>query len=168
MSNPFSYKLIETLKNRKTISNGLTIPYLIGSYRLVNIKLTDGAESVLELLTELANSETTMKPVLQHCGDIGKYVIGLQSKSFCLKYFSNELAFKNQTGEKTLYVTSNAASFLGRNIDEIAKALYEKYKDSIVQRNYSWRGYKQVWEPFDTNEIEVIKSIEKLTTTYKH
>jgi hypothetical protein len=105
MSSPLSYKLIETLKNRNTISNGLTIPYLIGSYKIANIELGDGAKGVSELLIELVNTETNMKPVIQHCGDIGKYVVGLKTKDFCERYFSKELAFYNQAGEKTLFVT---------------------------------------------------------------
>lgn len=161
MNNPLWYRLIETLKKSNTITNGLTIPYLIGSYRLANLDLGVGVKGVSELLVELSNSETTMKPVLQHCGDIGEFVIGLRTKDFCEIFFSKELVFNNQSNEKTLYVTSNATT-LGQTIDDIANALYEKYKDFIEQENYSWRVDKQVWEPFDNNEIAVIKSIERI------
>lgn len=154
------YSLIQLLKTKGEIKNGVTIPFLIGAYRLVNIGFENNKSCIHELLSEIYNSTTELKPVLQNCDDIRQYVIGLKTKDFCDKNFKNEFTFKNKAGEKTLIVTQNANS-LGNDIESISNSLYQKYHERLQNETYSWRPYKENWEEFNDKEINLIKQSKR-------
>lgn len=151
------YKLITSLQKEGVIQNGLTIPYILGAIKIVDNKFKITDTSVLNLFKQIVNSDLELKSVLQHC-DIGQYVIGLQSKSNCETKFPKELAFTNEKGEKSLYVTSNANP-LGDNIEKISENLLYKYKECIEKEHFSWNVLKRKWEEFSPVETMQIKLI---------
>lgn len=151
------YSLIKHFKEENAISNGLTIPFLLGAIALLNKEIKLNENSISSLLYEIAESETELNPVLQKCTDIKEYVISLRTKEFCRANFKSELVFKNTVGENSLFVSQNAAS-LGKNIDEISENLEKIYASALRNKKYSWKGFGETWEEFNEKEIELINS----------
>jgi len=158
---PFWYILIDRLKRQKVISNGATIPYIIGAYELVDKSFLIDGNSINYLLTDIVNSSTEQVAVIQLCPDIHQFVVGLDNKQFCEIYFKKEKSFTNSSNEKTLYITQNASN-LGASIADIIKNLEDKYLSRVKERAFSWDNYKNEWRPFNKKEEKDIKTTPDL------
>ena len=155
-TNPYWYNLILTAQTRGDIVTGLTIPYLLGATEKDNQEYIAKEEDVIQLLTDMAYSDTELKPVLKECGLIHQYVIALQDADFCKSNFKNQISFKNENGENSLYIIHEAKS-LGNNIEQISQNLYEEYAEqSFNKSRYSWDYNKQEWLNFSSREKETI------------
>ncbi len=155
VKNAFWNNLIQDFKEKNIIANGLTIPYLVGAMTL-KYKLSPSKETLIELINNLINSNSTNKPVLQFCDDINEYVISLKTEEFCETNFKTEYFFRNVANAKTLFVAQNASQF-GKTKEELINSLWEKYGEQIQHKLFSWKSLKQQWFPFgllDENRIK--------------
>lgn len=152
----FWYNLILLKKGNGSISNGLTIPYLVGSLSHKFSKSLN-KESLKELIANVTNANNNQKAVLQYCGDINEYVISLRTKEFCDTNFGNETSFKNPSGEPSLYISLSAKDF-GKSKDEIIDNLWTKYSSSIENKKFSWKPLTQSWEEFSNIELQEINN----------
>jgi hypothetical protein len=154
---PFWYKIITSLKSKNEITNGLTIPYLIGANALSDKSYVINSESIKELLSEIINSSIDEVAVLQKCDDIGQYVIGLRDKKFAEMNFKTETSYSNSKQDKTLYISLNASN-LGSSIEEISERLNELFSSALTDGNYSWDGFNKKWKQFNSRETDLIKN----------
>lgn len=157
LKDPFWYSLIISLKTKKVITNGLTLPYIIGADKVINKKPFDD-NSIPSLLKNIVNSQTEQIAVFQNCTDINQYVVGVENLDFCNLYFKNYLSFNNQENSKSLYITPNALSF-GTTIAEIEKNLIDKFQGFIQDEKFSWNRSTSSWEKFTPKEIEILNSV---------
>lgn len=154
-TNPFWYKLITSLKTKREITNGVTIPYLLGAKTLVDKSYEIDDDSIKELLNEIINSSVEQVAVLQKCDDINQYVIGLRDRQFAESYLKAEFCFSNTNSDKTLCVTNNASA-LGKTLDEISEKLKKLYFKDLTKENFSWNSFDEVWRQFNDCERELI------------
>lgn len=152
--NVFWTELINQLKEQRVYVNGITVPYLIGAYS-VAFQLTPKKELLEEVISILINSSSNTKPVLQHCGDIGEYVIGIATIEYCTLNYPNETVFLNEHNDKTLFIKDNAKHF-GKTENELIENLWKRYQTPIESKKFSWRGK---WEEFSEVEKSRIQKI---------
>lgn len=153
----FWEKLLIQLKEQRIITNGITVPYLVGAYSLT-FHSTPNKELLQEVISILINSSSNSKPVLQFCGDINEYVIGLKSSEFCTSNYSNDTFFLNMENDKTLFITGNASNF-GKTEKELIENLWKRYQTQIESKCFSWRAMNQKWELFNEAEVNRIQGI---------
>ncbi len=153
--NAFANTLIEKLKEKGVITNGLTIPYLVGALN-VRFNFPSNKSTLIQLVDNLINSTIdNNKLVLMFCGDIDEYVISVESEKFCEENYSNEISFRNAANIKTLYITDNAKNF-GKTKEELVENLWIKYVDQIQNKLYSWKSLEHKYFSFDDIEIRRI------------
>lgn len=155
---PLWYNLIERKKNNGTITNGLTIPYLVGAYS--EITKSGSKDALIDLISDICNTNMNHKAVLQYCGDINQYVISLKPLEFCIEYFDQTTAIKNQQNVASLYISPSATNF-GFSKSDLIDNLWLKYEDPIINNKYSWKSLSQSWESFSDIEKEEIHLILK-------
>ena len=148
------YSLIELLRKKDIIIDGLTIPFILGAQKFLDPSIVIGDNSIFELLTAIVHSDTNEKAVLKDCAG-NQYIIALRSKQFCKDNLSDALVFKNKKRNESLYVANNVA-FLGDTIKEISGSLNEKYKGLFVKETFSWNDTKMRWSVLSDMEKEII------------
>ncbi|GAB3339667.1 hypothetical protein GCM10027299_52460 [Larkinella ripae] len=148
---PFWYKLILGLKSRGKIATGLTLPYIIGAYKLIGNYEELEDLSIEALLKDIAKNNTLRIPFIQMCPVINQYVVGIESRSY-EKYFIhiNDLGI--------LFLGNNAET-LGATFNEICTNLKLKHDTHINNENFSWDKDKETWRNFDHKDIDNIASI---------
>lgn len=157
---PIWFQQINYQKRKKMILYGLTIPYIIGTYKLLGESATE-KNLLKHLFEDILNSNLPQCAVIQKCPHIKQYVIGIESKEFCAKFFKNEISFKNKDNVDVLYITQNAKE-LGNNFDIIINKLRTLYKDKLASNLHTWDNDDKKWRVFNKNEIDLILSaIEK-------
>jgi hypothetical protein len=147
---PIWYNQISFRKSKRIITNGLTIPYIIGSYNFLG-----HAYSINELMNEIINSNLDKCAVIQKCPEIRQYVIGIEDKNFCEKYFQNEISFTNSDNVKSLIITQNASD-LGNNLKKITDIFINLYKNDLDEGKYSWDNRNKGWIPLNDYEQRLI------------
>lgn len=150
---PIWYKQILYQKDNRIIENGLTIPYLVGTYKTLGEKLENPIES---LLNKIIESNFDKCAVLQKCPHINKYVIGIEDRGFCERLMKKDIQFKNSKGKSSLFITLNAED-LGNNLDNIVTKFEDSYETIIGKGQFSWNNTSKQWEKFNQPEIETIK-----------
>lgn len=151
---PLWYRQISFQKEKRIISNGLTIPYLIGSYQICNQNLPENP--IKYLMSEIKNSQLDKCAVIQMCPNIGQYVVGIDDRKFCEMYMKKQIQFKNTNGQTSLVITLNAED-LGDNFEGIIDQFVKLYDRSIANSNFSWNNDTMAWENFTSSEIDLIK-----------
>lgn len=152
------YDQISYLKKKNVISNGLTIPYLIGAYKVSGYSLNSQKNPIKLLFDEIINSQMEQYAVLQKCPYINQYVIGLDNKEYWDKYLRKLITFKNKKGDITLIITQNANE-LGDNLTSIVDKLNEQCKDSLILNRFSWDNNSKIWREFNENEKNLILEV---------
>lgn len=152
--NAFANTLIEKLKEKGVITNGLTIPYLVGALN-VRFNFSSNKDTLILLIDNLINSTTDSKLVLLKCDFINEFVISLETKKFCEENFQNEISFTNDANIKTLFITDNAKVF-GKNREELIENLWIKYAEQIQNKLFSWKSLEHKYFMFDDIEIRRI------------
>lgn len=152
--NNFWYRLIEVAVKSDVILDGLTIPFILGAKKHINPNFEIDDNSIYDLLTEIAGSETGQKAVLKYWPN-NQYIIVLREPEFCRANLSNELTFKNKKGDDALYVTEYVSS-LGSSLEEISKALNEEYKRLMEKETFSWDHIVRSWHKFNDVEKDII------------
>jgi len=140
-------KLILFFERMNYIHNGLTIPFLIGS-----IKLLEGKSvTISEFITELIDSENENRTTIMKCGNIGEYVIGIMDMESELYYhkFPKSLfvEFNN------LAVKDNSLNNC-KSIEDLITFMEGRYCDKVENEKYSKNAGK--WTYFTTEELEKI------------
>ena len=155
---PFWFQLINYQKSKDIISNGLTIPYIIGAYQICNRNLNSN-NPVQSLFLKIIESELNHCAVLQMCPNIRQYVVGIDDRQFCEQYMLTEISFSNIRGQSSLFITQNARQ-LGSNFDKVVEEFYRLYKTHINKQEYSWNKHDGIWQQFSPDEVALIKSTE--------
>ncbi|WP_346859672.1 hypothetical protein [uncultured Draconibacterium sp.] len=151
---PIWFKQITFQKESRIIANGLTIPYLIGSYAICGQPLDD--RPIKSLILEVIESELEVCAVLQKCPYIRQYVIGVDDRKFCDKYIKGQIKFENSLGQSSLFITQNASE-LGSDLDNIVAHFEELYIDCINNNKFLWNNETKNWELFTEDEINLIE-----------
>lgn len=154
--NPYWYKLIKAFKAAEKpykISTGLTIPFLMGAYSL----LEKPFENVEELVLSIYNSEIEKFPVIQKCPVIQKHVLMVEEKEICNKTYIKDVRFENSNGSNILFISYNSI-LLGKDLPKVIRNLNTEYSDAIKMGRFSWNNTNG-WSPFDEREKEIIKSV---------
>ncbi|KZS39210.1 hypothetical protein AWE51_11690 [Aquimarina aggregata] len=152
---PIWYEQIAFQKKNKYITNGLTIPYLIGIYKLLNHTLENPIKS---LLNKIIESDFDKCAVLQKCPQIGHYVVGIDNREFCERFMKKDIQFRNSKGNTSLFITLNANN-LGDNVEKIIKEFENLYSELIQNDQHSWNNKLKKWEEFGQSEIERINKV---------
>ena len=160
MSNQnFWYNLIELLREKDIIIDGLTIPFIIGAQKYLDPTLEINDDSIFLFLTGIVHSDTNEKAVIKDCAG-NQYIIALRSKQFCKDNLVTARVFKNKKGYDSLYL-SNEVAFLGKTLKEISKSLNEKYKGLFIKETFSWNDSKMSWNKLSDMEKDIIKEAAK-------
>jgi len=154
---PLWFKQISYYKSNNIIENGLTIPYLVGSYILRNQPLN--GEPISSLLTSILESKLEKCAVLQKCPGIHQYVIGIDDREFCERFMKKDIRFVNSLGKSSLFITLNACN-LGNDIDKIIKEFNNLYGGYISESRFSWNKRTKDWEEFTESQKNLIRKIK--------
>lgn len=150
---PIWYKQVLYQKENGIIGNGLTILYLIGTYKILNEELESPIKSLLNRIIE---SDLDKCAVLQKCPHINQYVIGIQDREFCERLMKKDIQFQNSNGNPSLFISLNAKK-LGSKFDNIVTKFESSYLKLIRKDKFSWNKTSKEWEEFSQLDIETIK-----------
>lgn len=154
-------KHINYQKSNKIISNGLTLPYLIGIYKHLSIEA--GTTNAVDFLfKEILHTNTAYNIIIQRCPEIQQYVLGIEQKSFCNVYFKNEIRFKLNESTAEIIITQNAKC-LGDNLQIVIADLNKLYKNEIDNNLNSWNAQNKKWTKFSSEEKKLIEMVQSLT-----
>ncbi len=151
---PLWFRQVTYQKKNRIITNGLTIPYLIGSYEVCGERLPEN--SIEFLMKEITEAELDKCAVIQKCPHIRQYVVGVDDRQFCETYMRKEILFKNGKGQTSLVVTQNAKE-LGNDLNGLINQFENLYRLFTLQSEFSWNNETRAWENFAQSEIELIK-----------
>lgn len=153
-SNNYWYRLIQQAKENHDIFNGLTIPYIIGAYKLSFSEYIIDKYSVQRLLLDLLDSQNELTAVIEKCGLIKQYVIALRNHQSLEDNFQDETHFRNDMGVNNLFVI-HEAKVLGNSIEEISVSLTDMYKNYLSKDEFSWDS-EHGWMPFSERDKKTI------------
>lgn len=156
LTNPYWYKLIKLFKSAEgpyKISTGLTIPFLIGAYKVIDKPF----DNINTLVKSIIESPIDKYPIIQRCPDIGKHVIMVEDKAKCNKEYMDFPSLDNDDKKSKLLVSTNTN--IGKDFEKVCHSLKLEYQETIDKKEYSWSNGHQRWRAFDEKEIELIKSI---------
>ncbi|MBE0391306.1 hypothetical protein [Flavobacterium sp. PL002] len=151
-ANPYWYKLIKVLKENKTISTGLTIPYIFGAYEILGQPFSD----IEELINHILENPIDKYPLIQKCHVIEQDVLMVERKEYCNKY-SKAIKFENNDRNNILFISPNTD--LGKTLDKLNSNLTSLYLNPIKREHYSWDNKAKEWKKFSDKEIEIIKKL---------
>ena len=154
MTNPYWYKLIKLLKRKGKITTGLTIPYLFGAYKLLDVPFSN----LSTLISEVHNSVIDKYPIIQKCHEINQHVIMVEKKEICHKYYGKEVKLINKNENNFLFISSNTN--LGKTLDKVSFNLNRLYLKPIKEDKFSWNNSSKSWIKFSDEEKELIMSIK--------
>jgi hypothetical protein len=136
------------------ITNGLTIPYLIGSSSV----LTSCGElsTVTDFLQEACSDPCSFQITLMYCNYIGEYVVGTLDR----ESVSSTPYYQNIGG---IFVTDSSLSWCS-SLKELTELLENEYACLISERKFSTEG--GVWVEFSEKDKEQIK--EAFNQSHRH
>lgn len=149
----FAAHLINSLKKRGVIKNGVTLPFMAYAYKRLNCDTSTITEDyLLNIVTSLENAGNMMF-LFQHCSEIQEYVIALHT------------VFEDRIMEQGFYTRYTESTMLyDPKIYQdapSAKQLYDRYYNAISNNTFSrvWKEYKYDWEVVSNDEDEMINGI---------
>lgn len=146
MEDKFWYKL---LKEKSKIGTGLSIPFLIGSQKILKYK---NIISIKELIDEMVHSENEI--VIKYCFQAKEYICTI-NKNLAIGYYKSVIKLNNLT-----IIADN--SFLdGVNEYEYIIETFELYYSSNIKKEkYSRIVNNEIekWKSFEEKEINFINS----------
>lgn len=152
MTDEYWYRALKHFEKKNYVSNGLTIPFLIGS-RLI-IEPANRLQTINELLMDISLSRHTV--TLMKCGYINEYVLGL------LDHETNSMrnSYKNMYKEfGSLLIIDNSFSNYVR-LEDIIKDFENNYNDKIESQHFSKSNGQ--WKEFSsTSKIRLTEITEK-------
>lgn len=160
VNQPIWYQQISYHKKNRLISNGLTIPFLIGTYKLCGYQFVNQENPIEVLINDIVNSEIDVCAVLQKCFDIRQFVIKIESRNFCEDSYKTEIYFKNNKDNKSLIITQSASD-LGKDLPTIIDTLSDLFLENINHGKFSWNNADKIWQEFNENDKNVILSAKE-------
>jgi hypothetical protein len=144
--------LIKFFEKNHYITNGLTIPFLIGAIELLQTRKT----SIPKLIEELTDFKNNNRTTIMKCGNIGEFVIGIMDFE-SEKYYKN---FPNSLPKEfdNLAVTDNSLNEYGK-ISELITLFENQYNNEIRIKNYSKNEGK--WTKFTAIDLQKIENFKK-------
>jgi len=130
--------------------NGLSIPFILGARTLTDKNFKTDNHSVSDLLNEIKNCDGDQIITLQHCENIGEYVLGLNDP----KKPKDGLLVTNEKIGKTKILATLNTGVLGKTFDAIVKSLTDRYNDCLTKEAYSRIDFK--WTIFSDSDLEMI------------
>lgn len=149
------YNLIKHYKKNNKITFGLTIPFIVGVYKINSNNET----SINHLLNQIIESNYSKCAVLQKCPNLNHYVIGIEDRNFARIYMKNYIQIKDKNQETQIYITLNAKE-LGNDINMIVKKLESLYFKEIESNKFSWNKKEKKWSEFDKTELLIIRKMK--------
>lgn len=144
--------LIIFFEKNHYIQNGLTIPFLIGT-----IKLLRGKKITIEqLITELSDPKSHRRTTIMKCGNIGEFVVGImdfETEKY-LHQFPNIIA--KEFGN--IAITDSSLNNFNSS-KEIINFFVSLYKLEIESGNYSKNNGD--WTEFTKTDIKRIEHFKK-------
>ncbi|WP_226389439.1 hypothetical protein [Penaeicola halotolerans] len=146
------FKLINYWVNVR-YKNGLSIPFILGARTLIDNKYKINEKSVSELLYDIKNSEAEDIITIQHCADIGEYVLGINDRKNPKigDYIKNE-----KTGETRIIRAINT-NVLGKSFDDLIESLTRRYTNSLSYNLISRNDFN--WTTFTDYDLEIINNV---------
>ncbi len=160
INQPIWYQQISYQKKNRLISNGLTIPYLIGTYKLYGYQFIKQENPIEVLINDIVNSEIDGCAVLQKCFDIRQFVIKIESRNYCKDNYKTEIYFKNNKDNKSLIITQSASD-LGKDLPTIINTLSDLFLENINHGKFSWNNADKLWQEFNEKDIKIILSAKE-------
>ncbi|GAA0892667.1 hypothetical protein GCM10009122_23460 [Fulvivirga kasyanovii] len=130
--------------------NGLTIPFILGVRTLIDNDFKIMHHCVTDLFTEIRNSDSDEVITLQHCENIGEYVLGLNDPT---NGKDGLLVPDEKTGKTKIIATLNT-QVLGKTFEEIIKSLQNRYSDCLTNGTFSRVNFK--WTEFSESDLKMI------------
>lgn len=156
----FIYILLQSLKDKGIIKQALSIPYVVGAYK---IKEKDDSpvtkEYVISVFDDIINSDKHF--LIYTCENIvNDYVITDINeiddedvfKSTDYEYIGDSLGVGRLYFEKEFHVKKPT-------IRNIGLYFWSRYKTLFEQRTYSYDYNSEKWIKIPYNEVEIIKNI---------
>jgi hypothetical protein len=145
--------LIKFFEQNHYITNGLTIPFLIGAIELLQKRKM----TISKLIEEFTDSKSCSRTTIMKCENIGEFVIGImdfESEDY-YKKFPNSLPneFNN------LAVTDNSLNEYGK-VSELITLFENRYNDEIRTKNYSKNAGK--WSEFTAIDLLRIENFNNV------
>jgi len=138
---PYWHGLLTHYENKGYISNGLTLPYLIGSLQLICNDTNLG--SVTDMIESLDDYGCT----ILKCDTIGEYVIGTLDK----ETLDNRKLYYT-IGNKIIVIDESLNHI--NNVEELIIFFEDLYNDIIGKNCFSKDGTN--WRPFSDDESNKI------------
>lgn len=135
--------------------NGLSIPFILGTRTLTDSNFKTDNQSVSDLLNEIKNSDGDETITLQHCENIGEYVLGLNDP----KNPKDGLLISNGTTGKTKIIATLNTEVLGKTFVAVVKSLTDRYTECLINGKYSRIDFK--WTNFSDTDLIMIKEALK-------
>ncbi|WP_293734400.1 hypothetical protein [uncultured Parabacteroides sp.] len=153
---PFIVNLINTLKDNQLISEGITIPFLIGAYKIqendTTIPTLDYLKSTLQ---KIINSLGEYKLFIKTCSNINQYVISIIGDKD-IDIIGNDAPYPyivDNRGCKVLFF-EEYFDIQVPSIENISVFFWAKYKDDLQAEKYSY--IEREWQSFLPEEKTVI------------
>lgn len=169
---PFIINLINQLKNQELIKEGITIPFLIGAYKIqANDPSIPTLEYIKSVFEKVINSLGKYKLFIKTCSNINQYVISIIGDKD-IDIIGNNAPYPyiaDSSGCKVLFF-EEYFDVQVPSIENISEFFWEKYKDEIQTTRYSYVDGK--WQLFSSEERLVIDQVlrpivDKMHTLYK-
>jgi hypothetical protein len=135
--------------------NGLSIPFILGTRALTDIDFKIDYHSVPDLFNEIRNCDGDEVITLQHCENIGEYVLGLNDPINP----KDGLTVPNEKTGKTKIIATLNTGVLGKTFDAIVKSLTDRYHDCLIKETYSRIDFK--WTAFSDSDLKMISEALK-------
>lgn len=148
VQNRYWFRLIEYWVRTKQRS-GLSIPFILGARTLISDYKID-ENSVVNLLLEIKNQDTSNVFTIKHCEDIGEYVIGLNDSSNPI----DGIEIKDDNNRAITIIAAMNTSVLGKNFQELSMSLTNRYKKCLSEEKYSRNDFK--WTGFSNEDLKLI------------
>lgn len=140
---PYWHKILSHYENKGYISNGLTLPYLIGSLQIID------NDANLCSIKEMIESFDDYGCTILKCDNIGEYVIGTLDK----ETFDDRALYFN-IGNRII-VTDDSLNHI-KSVDELIIFFKDLYEYIIEDKGYSKENNN--WSNF--NDVETAKILE--------
>ena len=154
---PFIVNLINTLKDNQLISEGITIPFLIGAYKIqendTTIPTLDYLKSTLQ---KIINSLGEYKLFIKTCSNINQYVISIIGDKD-IDIIGNDAPYPyiaDSSGCKVLFF-EEYFDIQAPSIENVSVFFWGKYVNELLDEKYSYA--ERAWRSFSDEELICIR-----------
>ena len=144
---PFAFTLINLLKDKGVITTGITIPFIIGAYKIakhdsieVNLKF------IQEVFADIVATAKDTKFFICTCNHINQHVITIltQEDTDVTGHYSTYQHIKNSDGVPVLYFEENF-DIAYPSLDKISQFYWLKYEHILKEQVYSYQSTENKW-----------------------